>query len=635
MSTEPSPTRVRFHERQLLHADDLRDEQAYHLRMRRTHNLALHTWGIVAGLEPRVEVPGQETNLIVAQGMALDGYGRELVLAYTRSKPLGKLDVTAAYEVWLEYARSEPARSARTAPACDRDAAQPDRWADEPAIQLRKRTERRSTSPSMPDEVPAGDLDFSPDRPPPDDPEDRWPVFLGRIDYRDGKWEVDLSERLYAGLVAERIVSRRDAAEGWRTVVVTGGEPARPDDRFVIRTEVPGGPKEGHTWLAVRGDEKGSEIELGASRVQVNGDLVLQGGAAVEFQPTFPAQSNGTESSGGESWRMYHHFGVNGKDFTDEMRITIPSSSAKTNSVAIGSFSDGKFVPILTVKDDKSVEINGTLTVLGKITPEPIDVPPNTTPAAVFPTLPRDELLKQLEAEWENPPSLAAQLLKLLGETPKWGDLAVEIAKQSDEKYSKPIATELWKSVITTGRGAMGAAASEVKGKDEFDQFLNALPAPAGTKDFAEFFSGWAFADPVRASAVAEGLPESETDASLVAFVNALGGKQVDALIGALSKQNGVPQKMSDLLLKVPPPAATVATLGQDAVANSLFAAFTAATTTDPAPVPTLPPGTWKLAFTRLVTNDRATLKQLKGALIMLGGEIPPTAQSEMPQAGE
>jgi hypothetical protein len=43
--------RVRFYPRQLLEADDLRQEQAYHRERARRHNRYLHGWGVVAGCQ--------------------------------------------------------------------------------------------------------------------------------------------------------------------------------------------------------------------------------------------------------------------------------------------------------------------------------------------------------------------------------------------------------------------------------------------------------------------------------------------------------------------------------------------------------------------------------------------------------
>ena len=43
--------RVHYYKEQFLRTDDFREEQDYHLAMRRRHNLAHHTWGVAYGLE--------------------------------------------------------------------------------------------------------------------------------------------------------------------------------------------------------------------------------------------------------------------------------------------------------------------------------------------------------------------------------------------------------------------------------------------------------------------------------------------------------------------------------------------------------------------------------------------------------
>ena len=43
--------RVNYFDRQFLRTQDFVDEQAYHIAMRRRHNIAQHRWGIVAGLQ--------------------------------------------------------------------------------------------------------------------------------------------------------------------------------------------------------------------------------------------------------------------------------------------------------------------------------------------------------------------------------------------------------------------------------------------------------------------------------------------------------------------------------------------------------------------------------------------------------
>lgn len=60
---------------QLLLEDDFRDEQAYHRSARYRHNLELHGWGVVHGLEV---VRKDEATVTVEPGFAIDNLGREL-----------------------------------------------------------------------------------------------------------------------------------------------------------------------------------------------------------------------------------------------------------------------------------------------------------------------------------------------------------------------------------------------------------------------------------------------------------------------------------------------------------------------------------------------------------------------------
>src|SRR5258707_12483604 len=72
--------------------------------MRRRHNIAHHTWGIVSGLQLTVE----DGNFYVQPGMAIDGYGRELILPQKQSLS-NKVFVdkaTAELDVWLTYGLS-------------------------------------------------------------------------------------------------------------------------------------------------------------------------------------------------------------------------------------------------------------------------------------------------------------------------------------------------------------------------------------------------------------------------------------------------------------------------------------------------------------------------------------------------
>lgn len=78
--------RLHYYPRQYLGSADMEDQQAYLRDMRRRHNVAPHTWGIVVGLEleqrPRLGSP-DEVDVYVKPGLAIDGFGREIVVLAT------------------------------------------------------------------------------------------------------------------------------------------------------------------------------------------------------------------------------------------------------------------------------------------------------------------------------------------------------------------------------------------------------------------------------------------------------------------------------------------------------------------------------------------------------------------------
>ena len=71
--------RLNYYNSQFLVEKDFNDEQLYHKEMRRLHNRALHTWGIVSGLQ--VEKVANECKVTVTPGIAIDRLGHEVVLA--------------------------------------------------------------------------------------------------------------------------------------------------------------------------------------------------------------------------------------------------------------------------------------------------------------------------------------------------------------------------------------------------------------------------------------------------------------------------------------------------------------------------------------------------------------------------
>ena len=70
--------RPNFFAGRLLTADDFREEQEYHREKHRRHLQMLHGCGVVDGLQ--VDVATDGTTISIEPGMAIDPYGREIVL---------------------------------------------------------------------------------------------------------------------------------------------------------------------------------------------------------------------------------------------------------------------------------------------------------------------------------------------------------------------------------------------------------------------------------------------------------------------------------------------------------------------------------------------------------------------------
>jgi hypothetical protein len=362
--------RPHYFERQFLRTQDFVAEQAYQLTTHRRHTIAEHIWGIVRGLELTIDADG---DLSVLPGMAVDGYGRVLLLAHQQSILKSIFDDKGdTLEVWAVY-RQTPADPAQNSTgACFTD--NPDgfyRWQEEAQIEILPPNlafpERR-----QPPGVPEGDVDFDPSRTPPDSPLDRWPVFLGQVERaRPGPnkpyvYNVDLSDRPYAGLVGEAI-----QAPSGRARVQVGAERRDDTRRFAVFLQE---PDVADPSRPVEETEPRLEIARdGAltmrSHTTINGDLTVNGGSLIFGVGSPPVHA--------APWRIYHVIGKKPKDTTaprpEQLRIEMadPESRPKgfVNQVAIGKWSAQakQFVPCLTVDDDCTVTIYGTLVVHGLI----------------------------------------------------------------------------------------------------------------------------------------------------------------------------------------------------------------------------------------------------------------------------
>jgi hypothetical protein len=225
--------RVHFYERQYLRAYDLEAEQLYHIEMRRRLNIALHTWGIVDGLDLRESetVPGLDKEFHISRGMAIDAYGRELIVPVDRTITEADLDrnrITTENEFFLSivYKRELITPPAAGYRLCDlKD--QYTRW-------------RESFEVLITREDPTANLGLEPTVADPlsDDPaQEPWPIILGKITTTrpvSGRLRVSgapVAARTYAGVRAQQVLT--PAA----SVTSSVGEAAKP---FVVEADLLG-----------------------------------------------------------------------------------------------------------------------------------------------------------------------------------------------------------------------------------------------------------------------------------------------------------------------------------------------------------------------------------------------------------
>jgi hypothetical protein len=360
--------RVNYFDRQFLRTQDFVDEQAYHIAMRRRHNIAHHRWGIVAGLQ----LVSEEQNLFVQPGMATDVFGRELILEDRQLLPATAFEDKGSdvLNVWLAYGALASDQAPPGYAGCGNGAgALFYRVQEQPQIRL------LPPDPAFPDprdpkgKLP-GDADFDPSRTPPDDPQRYWPVFLGKITRDPTNQQqpitIDPSGRPYAGLVGESVI-----APSGRARLQLGSEQTGDDNRFAlfIPNENP------QPTLTI--DKDGVTALQGSTTV--HGDVKLVQGA-IEFgvgSATTP-----------QPWRIYRNQTTGGsgaaQTVQNELRIEMAEGAAGSNQVVFGHWSakDNKFMPCLTIDDQCHVTVHGNLVVEGRIASAGGIVPGPLSPAA-------------------------------------------------------------------------------------------------------------------------------------------------------------------------------------------------------------------------------------------------------------
>lgn len=202
--------RVNYYEQQYLRSFDFTAEQNYHLEVRRRLNLALHLTGLVDGLELSkgpIE-PGLPDQVFVTPGLAIDGYGREIVRFSTFAVDEdvladNKISMPGEYAVYVAYRRelgTPPEAGYRVCNVQD----QYTRWFETGRIFLSNEAQPHPAV-AMTDALP-------------DDPDSApWPVRLGSIVVAldasgTGLIATDVNapkpgERRYVGIRAQKIIA--------------------------------------------------------------------------------------------------------------------------------------------------------------------------------------------------------------------------------------------------------------------------------------------------------------------------------------------------------------------------------------------------------------------------------------------
>ena len=366
--SDNSISRVNYFEGQFMRTQDFTDEQAYHVAMRRRHNISHHTWGIVSGLE----LVQSDGNFFVEPGMAVDGYGRELVLP--QKTPLSSSAFvdkdSKELEVWLVYSRSGSDQPPSGYAGCGNGNGNGTsfyRWNENAQIVLEK-PDPEFPDPRQPKGLIVQDRNFDASRTPPDCPKSYWPVYLGQIiddPTQKQRFAVNHDNRPYAGLVGNSI----NAPSG-RARVQIGSERADDKRRFAVFTRDNQKPNIWQPRLAVHDD---GELKI-RGNTSLYGNLTMAAGA-IEFE------AGSARSSTAPPWNIYH---VSENGF-DELRIEMAApqtgGQAGRNQVVIGAWFKGidetgqeteKFHPCLTIRDDGTVRVEGSLIVNGFVVAQSI-----------------------------------------------------------------------------------------------------------------------------------------------------------------------------------------------------------------------------------------------------------------------
>lgn len=397
--TSQTFARVNYFDKQFLRVNEFTDEQLYQLALRRRHNVTLHSWGIVSGLDISQETGG----FSVSPGLAIDGYGREVLLAGKQTFTATTFDdlATDKLDVWIVYDRVAAGNTPDGYGSCVPGSTGSAYRANETPQILVELPVSSTVDARNPPGVPASVLS-APVPPMSDDPQDVWRVYLGRIiQTAVGQYSIDGSARTYIGVAGETIdhpangarveVGKQSSADVSRVVDGTtyvyqkGEDPAQNQSRrFAVF--VPEDLNSGDPQSPVNLSPRLEILQDGTIRMRgetvVNGSLRIAGGAL-----QFVDAADFTADSAPAVPSMYR-FQDGGND---ELRIDLGSGGILQKQLVIGfSADDGSFTPCLKLEFTDAtgagqpaplVTVFGDLNIGGKLTGT--YVPPTVSQAAL------------------------------------------------------------------------------------------------------------------------------------------------------------------------------------------------------------------------------------------------------------
>lgn len=351
--------RVHYFQRQFLGAEDFEAEQDYQRDMRRRHQLAHHTWGIVTGLRLQQQATLGDPNardVFIEPGFAIDGFGREIVVLHTQAldpQLFLAFGSAATLSVWVTFADMESRRPADGYGPCDTSGTEAGTRAftrltetfgilvepkgdEHDPITVDDRVavpEGTSTTAPNPFILPAdGSAPYQ--QFPDDELRPRWRIKIGEVlwdgaarVFRETPADALVRGRRYAGVVAEDVLAP------------AGTLRLAPRKAFVD-------PKVPAEFARVEGPLRVQGSTTAEADVFVDGGKVyLRGDHGTEDNVTLTVARAPNEASAGSDVRVR---------IGDPFQQNNPNSLAR---LAVGPQKTGKDQTVLAVRNDDSVEV--------------------------------------------------------------------------------------------------------------------------------------------------------------------------------------------------------------------------------------------------------------------------------------